>query len=367
MRRALQTGIVLLSANLVFLAGWTALSPEPAPQALMPAAEGELTDLAIQFHRPGERLFLDVYGQLLQALDPSVTVHVVTADATDEQHFRAAYATWFPDADGPSLRFAHTDKPITSWMRDRLAVVGDHLLAPAAPMPGVQERVNDWTVPWTLGEHLDRPVAQSTWTFEGGDLISGPERAIVASPLFDRNPDVPEHELIALLERDLGRPVLALHDTPTHHIGMFLTPIGAGRVAVADPTLGLQVLADAGLQPETVLAGGAPIGRVSDEDLARFTGVAQQLEAQGFDVVRLPVLPTTQDYAWITYNNVLAETRDGRLHVYMPTYGVDALDEAGTHAWQAAGAVVHPIDVEALFRLGGSVRCLTAPVGRQIP
>ena len=29
-------------------------------------------------------------------------------------------------------------------------------------------------------------------------------------------------------------------DVPNHHIGMYLTPLGNGRLAVADPDLGLE-------------------------------------------------------------------------------------------------------------------------------
>jgi len=48
----------------------------------------------------------------------------------------------------------------------------------------------------------------------------------------------------------------------------------------------------------------------------------------------------------------------------MPIYGVPALDGRATNVYESLGAVVHPIDVSRLFRLGGSVRCLVAPLRR---
>ena len=82
-------------------------------------------------------------------------------------------------------------------------------------------------------------------------------------------------------------------------------------------------------------------------------------------VVRVPLLPGRQPYAFLSYNNVLLEVRsDGRLHALVPTYDVPALDEAARAAWEAANVVVHPIDVSGVFRMGGSVRCLSAPLQR---
>jgi hypothetical protein len=69
----------------------------------------------------------------------------------------------------------------------------------------------------------------------------------------------------------------------------------------------------------------------------------------------------------LSYNNAVLEHRsDGRMHVLMPSYGVGRLDAAATDAWEATGAVVHPIDVRSVFELGGSVRCLSAPLQREV-
>jgi N-dimethylarginine dimethylaminohydrolase len=59
----------------------------------------------------------------------------------------------------------------------------------------------------------------------------------------------------------------------------------------------------------------------------------------------------------------LERRADGVLHVYMPSFGVP-LDDVAAQIWEEAGAAVHPIPVAEVFRLGGSVRCLSAPLWR---
>jgi hypothetical protein len=70
-------------------------------------------------------------------------------------------------------------------------------------------------------------------------------------------------------------------------------------------------------------------------------------------------------YTFVTYNNALLERRaDGRRHVYLPQFGLPALDAAGRAAWTALGAVVHPIDVSRIYPHHGAVRCLVNVLSR---
>jgi hypothetical protein len=213
-------------------------------------------------------------------------------------------------------------------------------------------------------------VEHAGYRFDGGDLIADAERAYVATPLLERNPDVAPVELLLALAADLGRPVLRLGTTgpvPNHHIGMFVTPLGAGRVAVGDPDAAIRALRTSVALPGDHLleVGGELLALdLSDERLDRFRRVADELRAAGLEVVSIPLLPTREPFVYLSYNNVLCDRRGGRLHVLLPVYGVAALDAAATSAWEQAGAVVHAIDVSAIFRLGGSVRCLVAPLER---
>ena len=365
LRATLWAGIGLLGLQLGLT---TVQACQPTPdRPLMPAAGGALTELGIQFSRVDGDRFLAIYAQLFAELDPSTAVHVVVGDAEDQAMFEAARQRWASPQ--RTVTYTVADRPITSWMRDRLAVLeGPVLLAPPAPMVGPEARANDWWVPWLVADSGVLPegawVRTAPFQFEGGDLIGDAAHVFVAPPLLGRNPDRPADAVLAEIAAETGLQVVYLGaDTPVpdHHIGMFLTPLGDGRVAYADPDLGLEILGD-----RRALVAGDQTADIDlrPERLERFRQVGRELREAGFDAVPIPVLPATERYVFFSYNNALLERRDGTLHVYMPSYGVDDLDRAAAHAWEAAGARVHPIRVDGVFRLGGSVRCLTAPLGR---
>ncbi len=382
LRRLAGPLLLVVCVHLAFVAGRAALhEPEPAPAppsgALMVAAGGPLDELAIQFHRPGHAIFLPVFEQLFAALDPSSHVIVVVADADDEARFEAALEVWRRRRGAvPSVSYARVGRPITSWARDRLAVLGEGdlltILAPPTPMTGPEARANDWLVPWTLAEHLRArreasvELITANFRFEGGDLIADEDHVYVATPLFGRNPEVSPERLLDSIRETLARPVVRLgmegRPAPSHHIGMFVTPLGGGLVAYGDPRLGLELVGGA----TELEVGGAPLRLDGSEDTTRpFDEVGETLRAQGLRTLALPLLVSDEPHNWISYDNVLMERRrDGRLHVYMPTYGLPALDRRAQQVYEGVGAVVHPIAVERLFRLGGTVRCLVAPLRR---
>jgi hypothetical protein len=114
-----------------------------------------------------------------------------------------------------------------------------------------------------------------------------------------------------------------------------------------------------------VSAGGARYAiDESYETRARFARVESDLRAAGVTVVALPVIPTTTPYVWIGYDNVLMDRREDGLHVLMPVYGIEALDDHAADLYRGLGAEVHPIDVREIFHLGGTVRCLAAVLVR---
>lgn len=355
----------VLAINLVFgLAQGCVQAPAPT---IMPAAGGAITDLGLQFSRHDGARFLEVYRQLFAELDPAVTVHVVVGEEADRELFDAAVASW---GAGPRVRTVVAGRPITNWMRDRLAVLeGGSLLAPPAPMVGAEARVNDWQVPWNLAEGRTLPVDVSVRTaafqFEGGDLIADGSHVFIAPPLLGRNPDLSTAEVLDRVAAETGlEPVLlgTTGEVPDHHIGMFLTPLGEGRVAVADADLGLRAVGHA----DAAVAGDKRIELDHrGERVGRFRRVADELRAAGFEVIPIPILPAQERYVMFSANNAVLERRDGQLHVYLPSYDSPRFDAAAERAWEDAGAVVHPIDVSGVFQLGGSVRCLTAPLLRR--
>ncbi len=56
---------------------------------------------------------------------------------------------------------------------------------------------------------------------------------------------------------------------------------------------------------------------------------------------------------------------DGRRVVYLPTYGLPALDRTAVAFYEGRGYRVHPIDVSTLYQHNGSLGCLVNIVARR--
>jgi len=378
--------VALLAVGLSWSAGRVARStfedePRPPPAGrILPASTGYMAEIAIQFHRgTGGEMFLPVYEELFEALTGNTTVWVVVADREDERIFDAIRRRW---VGGPMVvRYVHVGKRITNWARDRMAVLADAdgapiLVAPPTAHAGARARANDWEVPWALRRALGPAarIVDAPFLFDGGDLIADDAHVYVASPLLARNPARDPRAFLRQIEELTGRPVVMLGEeadpSPDHHVGMFVTPLGGGIVAYADPALGSEILFGDGtaVGPPLVEAGGVSYEvDETEETRERFARVGEDLRRAGLTAVPLPMVPTTAPFVWLGYDNVLVDQRADGLHVLMPVYGVEALDEAAADAYRALGATVHPIDVSAIFHHGGTVRCLAAVLRRDTP
>ncbi|MEM9190978.1 MAG: agmatine deiminase family protein [Myxococcota bacterium] len=331
----------------------------PPPARLMPAAGGPIESLAIQFGDDSPERFLEVYRQIFAALRPETRVEVLVPSAEARSRFEAARIEW--GEGGRDVRYIVVGRAITSWVRDRLAILptGDKatLLAPPQPMYGAATRVHDWWVPCALRRRLGETavVRVPPFQFEGGDLIADEDQAFVANPLFARNEGRSAEALLADLRAELGRSIVRIggrtREVPNHHIGMFLTPLGGGRVAYGEPTL-----VPRSLELPVEADRSAAMNQ-------RFDHVRASIEAAGLTPVPIPIVASTTPFVFMSYNNVLLERRGDGLHALVPIYG-SPLDDIALEAWKAAGVHPHPIDVRSVFRLGGSVRCLTAPLRR---
>ena len=65
-------------------------------------------------------------------------------------------------------------------------------------------------------------------------------------------------------------------------------------------------------------------------------------------------------YPFLTYNNVLMETRNGQDRVYLPQYGLDSIDREAFKVWEKLGfhiTSVEGITTSAMY--GDSLRCCT--------
>lgn len=332
---------------------------------------GRMRAVAIHFDPRVIPEVSESYEDLFGALPSDVEVHVIVQKRADFATFRGLLDHWHvaaPERFHPVV----VGKRITTWSRDRYTLLEKDgqpvLLVPPRPTEGNPARKNDWDAPFALARAIPGLQTRTAEAmFEGGDLTATSTHVFVTALLRDRNeggdlydPD----KLRAWLRQITGKtPILlgdSVDDVPGHHIGMFVTPLDGRRILVGDPDLGLAQFdasgADAAQLP-------FPIDR-REQTLQRFRNVIAQLDAEGFELIRMPLVPLTDGLTYITYNNALLEHRDGKLHAYVPQFGIAALDRAGRRAYEAAGVVVHPIRVARIYQYNGTVRCLVNIVRR---
>lgn len=383
----IQLGVIAARAWLRHERPSSSLSA-PVGGELMPAARGAITELALQFHAPGSAEILGVYHQLFRSLHRDTTVRIVVGTDADRHTFEAIRRVWYPDGDGPRVRYVVAGRAITSWIHDRFAVIEPAtedgpttILAPPVAHTGPSERVSDWFVPWDLkrdrGERVR--VRLAPFAFDGGDLIADEQSAFITTRLMRRADVRPgdESTFARMVSRAVGRPVVVIGDAtrpvPDHHIGMFLLPMGGRTVIVGDADLAVNALREAGAidpahgdQPVLPDVGGRPLRLdLRATRLAEIRNVGEILEERGYTVVRVPALPSSDGaYIYVSYTNAMVERRDGVVRVYMPTYGIPALDRLAHTVIASMGARVFPIRVERIFRMGGTLGCLVAPLAR---
>ncbi|MDQ7826141.1 MAG: hypothetical protein RDV48_25285 [Candidatus Eremiobacteraeota bacterium] len=179
---------------------------------------------------------------------------------------------------------------------------------------------------------------------------------------------------------------------PTFHIDMALTPLDDSTVLVGDPSLGVRLLegmskeewkgavkslqasCDCSENALTSILEKNREGTSSREGAEafqhNFDAVAKDMEARGFRVIRAPYL--RQPYVGVpivTYNNVMMESYkspDGSQvkRVYLPVYGIKALDTFAQSIYREQGFEVIPIPSSAISGMQGAVRCLTQAIER---
>jgi hypothetical protein len=234
-------------------------------------------------------------------------------------------------------------RPITSWARDRFVALSDGtIVRPPEPHPGGPERRNDWHVPPAVARALGVRCVDAPFRFDGGDFCRAYGRVFASDTWLRRNPERAPDELRRLARGLFGEEVVVLEGAPEHHVGMVFAPAGGNRFVVGDARLG------ASLAPASVDADR------SEETAARYDAVARQLADLGYEVVRLPVVPTKRDFAWLTFTNAVLE--EGT--VYLPAFGMQGLDGEAEHVYRELGFEVKPVDVSRCWELGGTLHCL---------
>jgi len=245
----------LVGASLA-LGVWIAASAETRdaqrarPLRLEPDSEGHLERVLIHFTPSAADDLVTTYRDVVGALADDTEVLVAVETTRHFEQLRTALGEIGRDRRRRSLRPIVVGRPITAWSRDRFATArrGAHprLLVPPQRISPLAPRANDWVVPWTVSAELGGAVEslETTFDFDGGDLIADESRVYATALVLDRNRDRPAGRRETLreeLRRTTGLDVVligaAATEVPDHHIGMFLTPLGDDRVLVGDPSL----------------------------------------------------------------------------------------------------------------------------------
>lgn len=309
------------------------------------------------------------------------------------------------------------DTPITIWPQDPFLVLAGGDGERRLLVSKVFERAGDREMAAVLGAELGWPVSESGLSFDGGNVVADGERAFVGADAIARNArdlGLDDAQIARRFEGELGRPVVVIGPTPQPigHIDMMLTPLGAGRIALADTAAGARIAAaQLASAPETVTAFEEGVEReffghpslreirtpsgsvvrapeirghtadaIADSRLVApvLDRIAEALAARGYDVVRIPLLlmyglesaagdprsgperpfADVLPYPMLTYNNVVVERAGGTDRVYLPRYGWPAFDRAAAERWRSIGYEVHAVPGFATSALyGGALRC----------
>lgn len=308
------------------------------------------------------------------------------------------------------------DNPITIWTQDPFLVLtdnGETVLLKSRTF----DRAGDSLMADRLAEELGLEAKVSELYFEGGNIVSDDESIFVGGNTIRMNASrlqIDDRDVVLRFQEELGRPVLVIGPVPqpVAHIDMMLTPLGGGRIALADPGHGARIIGNALRDdPETLgrferqcegdfyghpsieairgpdgqdihapeLTGEARrMAEISEQLAPTLDGVAASLEEFGFRVYRIPFLfggPESREdqieesiqaaFPMLTYNNVLLEQRGSEERVYLPRFGLSTMDVAAESAWKRIGFEVRPIDgltISAMY--GGALRCSVKIIAR---
>lgn len=341
----------------------------PEPACLISDAHGALAEVCIQYRQDFNPAVIETLSDLFETLDEKVSIRVVVERGAEFDYLKHELGR-----NGVTrlhrLTAVISGFPVTPWARDRFAaLVSDGKPVIAVPpvrsaMPG--PRGQDERVPERLAASLPgvtcRPLP---FMFEGGDLLADENYAfIMANGLARNSPfDVDDRAgLMQRMEAALGKRMMLIgntpEDVPDHHICMVLTPLGSNCVAVADPWLGLE-------EYQRNPAGETVEVETDTVKYEPFRNVMTSLEKRGFKVVHIPLLLTRTPRVYVSYNNVILERCGSDNRVYMPVYGISALDQAAARVFQKQEWRVIPIRVSKLYRYTGSLRCQVGIIQRR--
>lgn len=357
----LSVAIGVIAALLVLEARSKPTSEIRPAGSMLPETSGPLREIVIQYIA-GDTIAMPVYRDFLPQLRSHVLIHVVSPDQAAFSEFQNRIGTL-----SCRVNPIFTGHEMTVWSRDRWAAV-----APKDPLHPIQlftsteedasanwpQRAGDARIAADLSKALPGQITANRLPlyFDGGDLLATEHADIFVAPrVLDRNVNrtiASAEALIDLLHKALGGRIILLKQAPDHHAGMYMMSLGNHTMLVADPKLGKPFQNEQ--TPE--LPGGADFSESTQET---FDAVAEQVEKDGYRVVRIPTIPSTDGKTFLTYVNVMTEQRNGKDIVYLPKYqGAEAMNDAAAQVWKSLGYEVHPIDCTSSYRFFGNLHCL---------
>jgi hypothetical protein len=135
---------------------------------------------------------------------------------------------------------------------------------------------------------------------------------------------------------------------------MYAVPLDDHHALVGDVREGLALAGDAVAHDPDVAT-----------QEARFDRVAAILATHGIEVTRVPVVVLPGGGSYVTYTNALFDRDAAGPIVYLPTYGVPALDARATAIYEQLGYRVEPIDLSTMYTMNGSLGCLVNVMERR--
>lgn len=402
-------------AALVCLLSWSApQASAPAEYTLLPDTGGLISSVAVSVNsaRRASLRNAKLATRIVNGLRADVRFSILT---NDPGAFSVAKTPW-----PARIKFLElpADNPITIWPQDPFLVLTSRTGATKLLMPRQFDRVGDRVMAAEIAAAHGFEISASRLYFEGGDIVSDESFVFVGASTIRHNAErwpLSEAGIAELFEGELGRRVLVVgtHPQPIGHIDMVLTPLGDRRVALADSGAGASIAKQAlssdaaavlafetaaeenffgspGVKSLTLVDGRkitapelkhqtAAMIEASRRLAPALEGIAGALEGFGYEVVRVPFLfggPASRErgagaagskaaYPMLSYNNVLIEEAEGARVVYLPRYGLTALDDAAESAWTGLGFTVRAIGgltTSAMY--GGALRCSVKVLAR---
>jgi len=383
MKNALQSGLSCrqilalgLAQLLLPILSTSAADPTPGPMwraGVLPDSWGAIDEITLHYDLRFADALEPLYRDMFRELASDVRIRVLCPSEHDARLFAGA---WTAELRGREVNVVNVGLPLSIWARDRCIPrqSSDLMKTSSAfiPLPEPSydaERESELLVcEWLSRAHPMAQACLGSLRIDGGNLVSNRHHVFLGANVVSENDGMDKEAFSRALELLSGREYLLVGDehgnVPWCHVDMYLTPISDDTVLVASPRFGQELIGQDCQEDEEPTFGTACPTDLLQE---RFDAVATLLAARGYQVRRVPALVNTSDDWMITYNNVLIDQRDDGRSVYLPVYGLPALDQMAAAIYTGLGFDVRTVDVSGVFTSGGALRCVANVTKRRPP